>query len=44
MPTESQKSLAEKYIELWNTGNLALADEVLAPDFVDHAQLVSGKK
>ena len=21
---------------MWNTGNLALADEVLAPDFVDH--------
>jgi len=34
---ESHKSLAMKYIELWNTGNLAFADEVLAPDFVDHS-------
>ena len=37
MNTESHKSLVHKYIELWNTGNLALADEVLASDFVDHS-------
>ncbi len=37
MPTQPHKSLIHKYIELWNTGNLALADEVLAPNFVDHA-------
>ena len=32
----ANKALASRYIELWNTGNLALADEVLALDFVDH--------
>ena len=37
MPTESPNSLVCKYIELWNTGNLALADEVLAANFVDHS-------
>ena len=37
MDTESQKALVNKYVELWDTGNLALADEVLAADFVDHA-------
>jgi hypothetical protein len=37
MLTVSHKSPVYKYIELWNTGNLALADEVLALDFVDHS-------
>lgn len=37
MSIESHKSLVHKYIELWNTGNLALADEVLASNFVDHS-------
>lgn len=36
MTIESNKTIIKKYIELWNTGNLALADEVLAEDFVDH--------
>ncbi len=36
MDVEANKALVRKYIELWDTGNLALADEVLAPDFVDH--------
>ena len=39
MDSESHKSLVHKYIELWNTGNLALADEVFASDFVDHSHL-----
>lgn len=33
----ANKALVRRYVELWNTGNLALADEVLAADFVDHA-------
>lgn len=33
---EANKTLVKRYIELWSTGNLALADEVLAPEFVDH--------
>ena len=36
MDIEANKAIVRKYIELWDTGNLALADEVLAPDFVDH--------
>ncbi len=36
MGTGANKALAMRYVELWNTGNLALADEVLALDFVDH--------
>ncbi|HEX6484462.1 MAG TPA: ester cyclase [Ktedonobacteraceae bacterium] len=37
MDSEANKALVSRYVELWNTGNLALADEVLAADFVDHA-------
>ena len=36
METEGNKVLVRRYIELWNTGNEALADEILAPNFVDH--------
>ena len=36
MTIESNKVIVQKYIELWSTGNLSIADEVLAVDFVDH--------
>lgn len=36
MESEANKALVRRYVELWTTGNLALADEVLAADFVDH--------
>ena len=36
MDIEANKALVRKYLQLWNTGNLALADEALAPDFIDH--------
>src|SRR5260370_28610678 len=36
MNIEANKVIVRKYIELWSTGNLALADEVLAANFVDH--------
>ena len=44
MGTEANKMLVRRYVELYNTGNLALADEVIAPDFVDytHPELRSG--
>ena len=36
MDIEANKAIVRKYIELRSTGNLSLADEVLATDFVDH--------
>jgi hypothetical protein len=36
MNIEANKSIVSRHIELWTTGNLALAYEVLAADFVDH--------
>ena len=36
MNIEKNKAIARRYIELWSTGTLALADEVLAEDYVDH--------
>jgi predicted SnoaL-like aldol condensation-catalyzing enzyme len=37
MDIETNKAIVRRYIELWNTGNVALADEVLAPDYKDYA-------
>lgn len=37
MDVTAHKALVKRYVELWNTGNLALAEEVLAADFVDHS-------
>lgn len=37
MDIEANKAIVRKYIELWSTGNRALADEILATDFVDHS-------
>ncbi len=34
--TEANKAIVERWAELWNTGDLAIADEVLATDFVPH--------
>lgn len=36
MNTEANKALDRWYVELYTTGNVALADEVIASDFVDH--------
>ena len=30
------KALADKYLEIWNEGNLSLCDEILSPEFVRH--------
>jgi hypothetical protein len=32
-------NLVRRYVELYNTGNMDLADEVIAADFVDHTHL-----
>src|SRR5579859_1996374 len=37
MNAEENKVIVKRYIEMWNTGNVALSDEVLAPDWVDYA-------
>jgi steroid delta-isomerase-like uncharacterized protein len=36
MDVETNKAIVRRYVELWSTGNLGLADEVFAADFVDH--------
>jgi len=36
--TEELKAIARRYIDdLWSKGNLAVADEIIAADFVDHS-------
>jgi steroid delta-isomerase-like uncharacterized protein len=43
MATEQDKALIRRFIEeLFNQGNLSLADEILAPNFVEHEQLPPG--
>lgn len=37
MPIKHNKALVERYIELYRTGDLAIADAIVAADFVDHA-------
>jgi predicted SnoaL-like aldol condensation-catalyzing enzyme len=37
MNLEANKAIVRRYIEMWNTGNIMLADEVLAPAYVDYA-------
>ena len=37
MDQEAHKAIVRRYIEMWNTGNAAIADAVLAPTYVDHA-------
>ncbi|MBI4790833.1 MAG: ester cyclase [Chloroflexi bacterium] len=38
MSTEQNKAIARRYIEeLWNQNNLAVIDEIIAPDLVGHA-------
>ena len=37
MSTEQNKSIVRRWIEIgWNQGNLAVADEIYAPNFVQH--------
>ena len=37
MDAEANKAVVRRYLEMWNTGNVTLADELLAPTYVDHA-------
>jgi predicted ester cyclase len=36
MDLEANKALVRRYVEMWETGNVALADEVLTTEYVDH--------
>lgn len=36
MSTEDNKELARHHTECWNQANLALIEEILAPDFIHH--------
>ncbi len=36
MDIEANKLLVQRYLEMWNTGNAAIADEILAPNWRDH--------
>jgi len=38
---EEAKALVEKDSEIWNEGNLALADEIISPDYVEHTADIS---
>jgi steroid delta-isomerase-like uncharacterized protein len=35
---DANKALVRRYIELWEIGNLLLADEILAAEFIDHTR------
>jgi steroid delta-isomerase-like uncharacterized protein len=35
---DANKAIIARYVELYNSGNLAIADEVIAADFVDHTR------
>src|SRR6266536_5719687 len=37
MDQEANKAIVRRYIEMWNTGDVAHATAVLAPTYVDHA-------
>src|SRR5260370_4759240 len=37
MDSEANKAIVRRYIEMWNTGEVALDDEVVAATHVDHA-------
>ena len=38
---EEVQNLVERDLEFWNEGNLALADELIAPDYVEHTADIS---
>ena len=43
MSLADNKALVRRlFDEVWNTGNVAIVDDLLAPDFVDHAAQMGG--
>jgi steroid delta-isomerase-like uncharacterized protein len=39
-PSQTLKPIADKYVEVWNTGNLGELDVIFDPQFVRHANLL----
>src|SRR5689334_7986484 len=37
MDIEANKNATPRYLDMWNTGDIGIADEVLAPGYVDYA-------
>ena len=37
MPTEENKAVVRRLLDVWETGNVDLIDELLAPDYVNHS-------
>ncbi|MCW4040859.1 MAG: ester cyclase [Candidatus Bathyarchaeota archaeon] len=42
MSLEANKTLARKFVDAYNTQNLNLVDDLVAPDFVDHTHHEQG--
>lgn len=44
MAEEANRALVDRYIEMYVTGNLTIADEIIGPEFVDHShpEVVAG--
>ncbi len=36
MAANTSRALVSRYLDLYNTGNVVIADEIIAADFVDH--------
>ena len=41
--TEENKALVRRYVDMWNTDNRNLVDEIVAPDFVNHPGTTRGR-
>ncbi|MEK5643183.1 hypothetical protein BK138_02280 [Paenibacillus rhizosphaerae] len=37
MNIDVNKALVKRYLKMWNTGDVTIADEVLSPTWMDHA-------
>ena len=37
MSIQGNKAIVHRYMHLWNTGDLTIADEIIAADFVNHS-------
>jgi predicted SnoaL-like aldol condensation-catalyzing enzyme len=44
MSLEENKAIVRRFIEEFNKRNLAILDELIAPDYVDHTRKVRGRE